>query len=175
MPYIDACQFALGCLLAVAAWAAPQPQYSQGRLYGYGGDALVAANAEYHGYSLDGYAGGGAAISPAMLGRIMWARAEGGAWVGPLLVVDAVARRDAYDSIFERREIAELPRSVMAQLGFAYGGPGYVFFGVCPPPADSLHYTPQPYAPELRLESADSPGRSFWPYPEQERPMVCWP
>lgn len=163
----------LSMVLAVASWAAPQPVYSQGLIVNYGGESVVAANAHWHGYSLDGYAGGGASISPAMLGRIMWARVEHGPWIGPLLVVDVVSRKDAYASIYERGEVAELPRGIMAQLGATHGVDGYVFFGACPPPADSLFPVPQPYAPPLRWEAADSPGRSFYPYAEQQRPVKC--
>lgn len=152
----------------------PQPQYSAGLIVNYGAESVVLANADFRGYTLEGYAGGGASISPAMLGRIMWARTEHGDWLGPLLVVDVVARRDAYASIYERREIAELPRGLMAQLGYEYGGPGYVFFGVCPPPADSLWPAPQPYAPPLALDHDGSDGhRSFYPYPAQQTPVVC--
>lgn len=161
------------CWIAVSTWAAPQPQYSAGQLYGYGGESVIAANAAFRGYDLEGYAGGAASISPAMLGRVMWARAEHGEWVGPLLVVDVVARADAYGSIFERREIAELPRGIMAQVGYEWGGPGFVWFGPCPPHHDSLFPAPLAYAPPLRWEPVGSPGRSFWPYPEQQRPVAC--
>lgn len=164
----------LGWVLAVAVWAMPQPQYSEGLIVNYGGESVIAANAAYHGYSLDGYAGGASAISPAMLGRIMWVRVEHGDWVGPLLVVDAVSRAHAYDSIYTRHEVAEVSRATAATLGFEYGAPGYVWFGPCPPPADSLFPAPQPYAPPLRLEPEGTPGRSFYPYPEQQLPANCF-
>lgn len=152
----------------------PQPQYSAGLIVNYGGEQVVAANAAWHGYTLDGYAGGGAAISPAMLGRIMWARTEHGDWLGPLLVVDVVARADAYASIYQRHEVAELPRGLMAQLGYEYGGPGYIWFGPCPPPADSLWPAPQSYAPPLVLDhDGNDPHLSFYPYPAQQTPVVC--
>jgi hypothetical protein len=165
----------LGCVLAVAAWAAPQPQYSAGLLVTYGGQQLVEANAEYHGYDLGLYPGrcGLAAISPAMLGRVAFVRAGGSDWVGPCLVVDAVARVHAYDSIYTRHEIAEVSRATAAALGFEYGAPGFVWFGPCPPHYDSLYPAPLEYAPPLRWEDAGSPGRSFWPYAEQARPVDC--
>lgn len=164
----------LGLLLAVAVWALPQPQYSAGLIVNYGSASVVSANATYHGYTLDGYAGGGASISPAMLGRIMWARTEHGNWIGPLLVVDVVARADAYASIYQRHEVAELPRPIMAQLGYEYGGPGYIWFGPCPPPPDSLYPAPQAYAPPLALDHDGHDGhRSFYPYPAQQAPVVC--
>lgn len=163
----------VGCILSLTSWAAPQPQYSAGRIYNYGGESVVAANAAWRGYDLEGYAGGGASISPVMLGRIMWARAEHGEWIGPLLVVDVVARRDAYGSIFERGEIAELPRGILAQLGGAYGVDGYVWFGICPPPADALFPAPMQYRPPLVMVPVGGPHLSFYPYPDQQRPVVC--
>lgn len=165
----------LGCVLAVSSWIAPQPQYSAGRIYNYGGDSVALANVQWHwpGMTLEGYAGAGASISPAHLGDIMWARVEGGEWVGPILVADVTARNDAAAAVFVRGEIAELPRSIMAQLGAAWGVDGFIFFGSCPPPADSTHYHASPYAPPLAWEDAGSPGRSFWPYPPAEMPVSC--
>lgn len=161
-------------LLSVYTWALPQPQYSAGLIVNYGGESVVAANADWHGYTLDGYVGGGAAISPAMLGRIMWARTEHGTWIGPLLVVDAVGKSDAYASIYERHEIAELPRGIMAELGYQYGGAGYVWFGPCPPDPDSLYLEPQAYAPPLVWDTGEPDGhKSFYPYPEQQFPVEC--
>lgn len=164
----------ISCVLSLALWAQPQPTYSAGMIFGYGSEQTALANANYRGYTLDGYAGGGASISPAMLGRIMWARVEGGEWIGPLLVVDAVAQADAAASIFDRHEIAELPRGIMAQLGTDTGTWGFIFFGSCPPPADSLHYPASRYAPVLTPYQEPYTGpRSFAPYPAQQTPTDC--
>lgn len=167
---------ALPFILAVLAWAAPQPQYSQGLLVVYGGQQLIEANAHWHGYDLADVPSrcGFAAISPAMLGRLAWFRTEYSGWVGPCVSVDAVARTHAYGSIFERHEVAEVSRDVAAMLGFEYGAPGYVFFGSCPPPADSVFYTAQPYAPELTFDHGERDWTpSFYPYPPMQAPVAC--
>lgn len=164
----------LNCLLALASWAAPQPQYSAGLIVNYGGDDVISANAAFHGYDLAGYYGGAASVSPAMLGRIMWARAEGGNWHGPFLIVDVGARVDAYRQIFEIGKVAEIPRTALAAMGETHGLQGYVFFGTCPPPADSIFYEPQPYAPPLVFDTGVPDGhKSFFPYPAQQTPVEC--
>ncbi len=166
----------LGFVLAIASWAAPEPIYSSGLGVVYGGQQLVEANASFHSYDLSPYPDrcGGAAISPAMLGRIYWVRTEHGGWaVGPCLAVDVVARADAYGSIFLRKEVIEVSRDSAEKLDFEYGGPVLVWWGLCPPPPDSLFPVPQAYAPPLRWEEEGSPGRSFYPYPPQQLPIDC--
>lgn len=124
----------LAALLAVSSWAAPQPTLSRGLLVVYGGQRLVQANANYHGYSLAPTHGCGlASISPAMLGRVAWVSVDGIHFVGPCLVVDVVGRDAAFDSIWGRHEVAEVSRATAAALGFTHGAQGYISFSDCPP------------------------------------------
>lgn len=160
----------LAALLAVSSWAEPQPAHSAGLLGLYGNDALVRANADWRGYSLVGYAFGLSAISPAMLGRVAWVRVPGGRWIGPGLVVDSVARKDAYASIYQRREIAEVSRAVAERLGFEFGAQGEICFCVCPPGTDSVA---EPYAPALAWDTGEPDHTpSFFPYPIQQAPVA---
>lgn len=166
----------LNCLLSLALWAQAPPAYSEGLLVVYGGNLLIESNALYHGYDLGPYPDrcGLSGISPSSLGKIAWVRLDGSDWVGPCLVVDAVAQVDAYASIYERHEVAEVSRDTAAALGFEYGQWGYVFWGSCPPPADSLHYSAMPYAPELTPYQEPYTGpRSFAPYANQQMPVSC--
>jgi len=161
-------------IISVYSWSYPQPVYSEGLLVVYGGDQLVQANADWRGYTLEGYAGGLSGISPAMLGRIAWVRVENSDWLGPFLVIDAVAKAHAYESIYVRHEIAEVSRATGAELGFEYGSWGYAFFGACPPNADSHLDQALPYEPPLIWDAPPYDGhRSFYPYPEQQFPVDC--
>lgn len=162
-------------ILSVASWSAPQPQYSAGLLVTYGNQRLVEANADWHGYDLTAVPGrcGFAAISPAMLGRVAWFRVGQGEWVGPCISVDAVARVHAYASIYQRHEVAEVSRNVAAALGFEYGAVGEVFFGPCPPKAESVWYQPQAYAPELSWDTRGEATPSWYPYAAQQAVVVC--
>lgn len=161
----------LSFMLAVSSWIAPQPQHSKGLIVIYGSDRLVSANARWHSYSLDGYAFGLASISPQHLGTIAWVRTNG-KWYGPGLIVDVVARGDAFGSIFERHEIAEVSYATAHLLGFDNGGmAGEIFFGVCPPPLDSIA---SPYAPPLVFDYPPyDKTPSFYPYPAQVFPVSC--
>lgn len=77
-------------------------------------------------------------------------------------------------SIYARQEIAEVSRDTAAALGFEYGSWGYIFWGACPPPADSLHYTASLYAPSPDSYHEPYTGpRSFAPYAEQQMPTSC--
>lgn len=177
---------ALAVLVSIATWSAPQPQMSAGLLVTYGNQQLVEANAAYRGYDLGRLPDrcGLAAISPAMLGSVAWVRVPGGRWLGPCLVVDAVGRAHAYESIYVRQEVAEVSRATAAALGFEYGAWGHVYFGPCPP-ADgpetrgqewSDYAAPELYAPPLVIDyDASEPHRSFYPYPQQQRPGDCPP
>lgn len=159
-----------GFILAVASWIVPQPVHSVGLLVTYGGQDLVQANADWHGYDLAPYPGrcGLSGISPAMLGRIAWVRTDG-RWIGPCLVLDVVARSDAYESIYLRQEVAEVSRATAAQLGFVYGAPGEVWFGVCPPKDDAEPASA--YRPPLAFDRAPfDQTPSFYPYPAQQLP-----
>lgn len=144
----------------------------------YGGSQLVESNAVYHSYDLSPYPDrcGLSGISPSSLGRIAWVRTAWSDWVGPCLSIDAVSQADAQASIYDRHEIAEVSRDTAARLGFEYGQAGFVFWGACPPPADSLHYAAQPYAPALTpYQEPYSGPRSFYPYPSAQEPVDCQP
>lgn len=169
---IDLIRFLISAILSVASWSTPQPKLSSGLLVVYGNQYLVEANADWHGYNLTDVPErcGLSAISPAHLGQLAYVRVDGHDWVGPCVVVDAVSRKDAYESIYDRHEIAEISRQTAAELGFAYGGPGYIWFGPCPPilelprayrPSMTLDYQPYDYTP------------SFYPYSKQIETAKC--
>lgn len=161
-----------GVYLAVSSWIQPQPQLSSGLLVVYGGQQLIQANADWHSYSLEPTHGCGlASISPAMLGKLAWVSVDGKTWLGPCLVVDVQGRNDALDSIFRRKEVAEISRDVAAQLGFKYGANGYIYFGNCP-----IFDSPQPYRPPYVLDAPPLDWTpSFYPYPQPEIPAKCGP
>lgn len=163
----------LGVVLAVASWSAPEPLHAQGLLVVYGGQQLVEANADWHGYDLKQVPGrcGLAAISPAHLGQLAWVRVPGRPWQGPCVVVDAVARTDALESIYVRHEIAEVSRVTARALGFEYGAPGEIWFGSCPPPAGSRAVA---YHPAYALDAPPYDWTpSFYPYSEQAPTIDC--
>lgn len=161
----------LTLLLSVRAWVTPQPDYSSGLLVNYGGQSVVQANADWHGYDLAPFYNrcGLASISPAMLGQVAWVRTPGHGWFGPCLVVDVVGRADAYESIYVRHEIAEIPDWLSRRLGFRYGAPGFIYFGLCPPRAGR----PQVYAPPLSFDTVGEHTPSFYPYPDPQMPVDC--
>lgn len=85
-----------------------------------------------------------------------------------------MSQADAAASIYDRHEIAEVSRETAAALGFEYGAAGYVFWGACPPNADSLHYQASAYAPALTpYQEPYSGPRSFAPYAPAETPVAC--
>lgn len=160
-------------LVSISTWVAPEPVHSWGKIYNYGGRSVIEATAEFRGYDLSLYPErcGLSAISPAHLGQLAWVRVEHSGWIGPCLVVDAVARSDAYGLIYERHEIAEVPRWLANRLGFEYGAWGEVYFGLCPPVYEWS--VPQAYAPPLVVDTPPyEPYRSWYPYPEQQRPVM---
>ena len=161
-------------IVAVETWVQPQPKHSAGLLVNYGSQGVVEANADWHGYDLALVPNrcGLASISPAHLGRLAYVRTDG-AWRGPCLVVDVVARRDAYGSIFERHEIAEVSRDMAGALNFEYGAQGEIWFSSCPPMGTSQ---PLPYAPPLAWDAWPYHRTpSLWPYPAQQRVSECEP
>lgn len=173
LPYL--CTAVL-CIISNFTWGYPQPVYSSGLLVTYGSQSLVEANADYRSYDLSVYPDrcGLSGISPAGLGRIAYVRTAGSDWIGPCLVVDAVGKVDAYGSIYDRHEIAEVSRSVAEELGFQYGSEGFIWFGLCPPNPDSLWPQPQPYSPPLVWDTGEPDGHRSWgPYPSQQIPIDC--
>lgn len=166
----------IALLVSVFTWAYPQPQHSQGLLVIYGGQRLIEANANWHGYDLSVYPNrcGMAVISPSMLGRIGFVMVDGYGWVGPCLGVDVVSRKDAYGSIYERGEIAEISWAMAEHFGVTNGGvAGYVWFGVCPP-EPSARPPAEVYRPPLVWDTPPYEHTpSFFPYPEQQMPVDC--
>lgn len=167
------------------------PQWAQGNIGWYNDWGLVRANAEYHGYELDGYKCGGALMSPSDLGRIFWIRATGGKWLGPCLAVDCSARKDFYANVFVRDEIAEVDTGAMQWLGQKWIASGEFFVGACPPgqrvgkwikeqtKLQKLWGGAMDYRPELEFDAIDPTGdrfsyaSRFWPFPPQARPQQC--
>lgn len=162
----------LSAILAVSSWITPQPQLSIGLIGVYGNQLLVDANAEFHGYNLGTTGGCGlSSISPAHLGKLAWISFDGYNWIGPCLGIDVVARGDAYGSIYQRHEIAEIRRSDLERFGLEWGAIGYIWFGVCPP---LVIGSAQEYRPELKwdYEPFDKTP-SFFPYPKQQEVGLC--
>lgn len=164
----------LGLVLAVSSWLTPQPRLSSGLLVLYGGPQLVQANASWHSYVLKPTNGCGiASISPAHLGRLAYVSVDRHTWIGPCLVVDVQGRNDALDSIYRRKEVAEVDKQTAATLGFIHGAQGYVFFGACPPDASIAAY---PYHPPLVYDAPPTDWTpSMFPYPKQQLPQQCKP
>lgn len=157
-----------------ATWFAPQPQHTHGLIVNYGPPRVAAANARYHGYTLDGYKCGGAAMNPLYLGRTIWLRAEGDEWQGPCLVVDTSSRVDFYANVFVRDEIFEVDAGGLALLtDNRYGVKGEMWIGPCPPNDESVAVD---YRPPLRFDWSDPYSiylDRYWPFPEQEPLKVC--
>lgn len=168
-------RFLLGTIFSVASWAAPQPRHSSGLLVIYGSQRLVEANAAWHGYDLGLVPGRCAisAISPRMLGRLAYVRLPGQSWHGPCVVVDAVGRGDAFDSIWGRHEIGEITWSMAADLGFLNGGrQGEIYFGPCPPD-ERERSLPEAYDPPRDYSIWPYSYERFDPYPLQQLPIDC--
>ena len=161
----------LSWLIAVSTWLTPQPQLSQGLLVNYGSQYVVERVARYHGYDLSPYSQrcGIASISPVHLGQVAWIKVGQLDWFGPCLVIDVMARKDAYVGIYINHEIAEIPRWLASWFGFTNGAQGLVWFGACPPMDDSMA---QPYQPVLEWDRGDRQP-NFWPYPAQQLPTHC--
>jgi hypothetical protein len=159
-------------ILAVSSWLSPQPQLSIGLIGVYGNQRLVDANAEFHGYDLQPTGGCGlSSISPAHLGKLAWISFDRYNWIGPCLVVDVVARGDAYGSIYQRHEISEIRRSDLERFGLEWGGTGYMWFGACPPITTG---PAQEYRPELKWDYPPYDRTpSMYPYPEQQEVIRC--
>jgi hypothetical protein len=166
------CLSLLACVLAVSSWVTPQPKLSRGLLMLYGGQGLVEANADWHGYDLSRVPGrcGLASISPVHLGQLAWVSVDRLRWIGPCLVVDVGGRSDALHMIYDNHEIAEVSRATAAALGFDHGKQGYIYFGACPP-GDSE--TALEYRPPLRLDATGEVTPSFYPYPRQQAAESC--
>ncbi len=162
----------LAAILAISSWITPQPQLSIGLIGVYGGQQLVEANAQFHGYNLGPTVGCGlSSISPAHLGKLAWISFDGYNYIGPCLVVDVVARGDAYGSIYQRHEIAEIRRSDLERFGLEWGKTGYIWFGYCPP----IFTTPaEEYRPVLKWDYEPFDWTpSFFPYPKQQEVKKC--
>lgn len=158
-------------LVSVATWLSPMPVHAHGLIVSYGSNRLMHDQFWVRGYTREGYAGGLAAASPSMLGRVAWVRTHG-AWVGPLLVVDVMARHDFYRGVYVNGEIAEVSDEVRLRLGIVNGAIGEVYFGLCPPPPDR-NYVGIPYTPPLTWDMGNDRQPLFWPYPAQEWPIAC--
>jgi len=162
---------AITLTVSIATWLTPMPALAEGWLVRYGPDGLGRANAEYRGYSLDGFACAGALMSPADLGKTFWVRYKSGAWHGPCLSVDVAKRTDFYHYVYQLQEIAELTDSTLAALGIVNGARGQVYVGACPPQGERM---PQVYAPHLTLDLPPLDRNPlFWPYPVQTYPVAC--
>lgn len=160
----------LAILVSVAVWLTPSPVYARGLLVRYGPAWLVEEVAHNQGYDLSPYPDrcGVSLISPADLGKIVWIHQADGTWYGPCLSVDSAARRDYYHVVYENWEVAEVPNSISAMMGFTHGQTGEIYIGACPPsdPGESAWYQPK-----LRLSHAM--GEPYIPTPRQEYPKEC--
>jgi hypothetical protein len=154
----------------------PQPKHSEGLIINYGDRSYIEGNAEYRGYDLSPYFHrcGIASVSPVHLGRIAWIRVDGTQWYGPCLVVDVTARHDAYEEIYFKNKIAELPRYIITDwFGAENGIWGYVYFGACQPPTEDW-IAPRRYRPPLKFDDGTDIHPLFWPWPEQQYPVKCF-
>lgn len=158
-------------LVSLATWLTPMPKLAEGWLIRYGPNYLGAANAEYRGYTLEGYACAGALMSPADLGKTFWIKVKDSAWIGPCLSVDTARRTDFYRYVYELEEIAELTDATLSALGIVNGARGQVWMGTCPPTVDMM---PQRYAPPLVWDAPPYEPHPVWQaYPEQQSLEAC--
>ncbi len=159
-------------LVSVETWMTPAPRHAEGLLVYYGPDWLAEANADYRGYSLNGFRDrcGLAVMSPADVGKVVWVRLLSGEWYGPCLAVDVGARHDFYDLVYMKREVAEVTTTLRDLLKFKYGSSGWgeIYVGLCPPEGESKAEEYQPL-----LSYSQEPSPTFWPYPKQQWPMEC--
>ncbi len=159
----------LALIVSIATWLRPMPHLSEGWIVRYGPDYIGRANADFRGYSLEGYECAGALMSPADLGKVFWVRTDG-EWYGPCLSVDVARRIDFYHYVYELEEIVELTDSALSNLGIENGARGLVFVGLCPPTRPVM---PQRYAPLLEIDpNTNSHTPSMYPYPKQQRPAA---
>lgn len=162
-------------VVTFATWMTPIQGHQSGVFVTYGGQALVEANAEFHGYDIDWSPTrcGIASVSPVMLGQIVWIRNEDGEWV-LCYVVDVVQRRHWYNYAAVNGFLADIPRDLMNEWGSpngAVGVRGELYMGVCPPVGSSR---PTRFDPHYQIDTWE-PDKAYsgWPYPKQQRPMDC--
>lgn len=162
----------LALCVALSTWLAPQPAHLIGRAVAYGSQALIEANARFHGYDLSPYPQrcGVSAISPNGLGKIYWLRSSGGTWLGPCLAVDVAGRDDFYHIVFEVHEDVEVADPQRELLGFKNGLWLEVAVSACPPAESDLA---EPFAPPLAWDTTGEPRLSLYPYPPQQLPSPC--
>lgn len=157
-------------VVSISTWLEPQPKLSEGLLVNYGSRQIVRANAEWHGYSLPDDCGL-ASIGASHLGQLAWISVDKRNWIGPCRVVDVVARIHFYDSVFVRKEVAEIPRWMANELGFEYGHHGFIWFGACKPDKDE---PAEFYIPNLEFDFPPTDYTpSLYPYPEEKRVVDC--
>jgi hypothetical protein len=160
---------ALTIAVTLAAWSAPQPQHTAGYVGWYGDWHVVQANADFRGYTLDGYACGGSLMSPSDLGKTFWVRLPSGDWRGPCLSVDCSQRLHFAANVLGRHEVAEVDTSTMAALGQPYRAWTDVWIGTCPA---GMYSVPQLYRPPVEYDWSDplatvSYSGEFWPVARQ--------
>lgn len=149
-----------------------EPRHAKGLFVYYGPQHLIEANAAWHHYDLSPFHNrcGVSALSPADLGKVVWLRSTevDTGWYGPCLTIDVGAQHDFFRQVFQTQEIAEVPESLRDLFQFRHGSSGWgeIYFGQCPPPADSV---PQYYRPPLTKVLWT--GRD----PRVEQPAQEWP
>lgn len=167
--------YLLVLVVTLATWMTPMRGHRSGTFVTYGGQALVEANAEFHGYDISWSPTrcGIATVSPTMLGQIIWIRPAGGEWV-MCYGVDVVQRRHWQDYVIRYGFIGDVPRTLMESWGSPqgmHGVDGEMFMGVCPP-GESSYATR--FRPNYRLD-VHEPLKAYsgWPYPPQQPPVRC--
>lgn len=160
-----------GTVVTADTWMTPLRGHRSGWLTVYGNQPIVEANADFRGYdlSLSPRRCGLAAISPSMLGQIVWVRTSHGQWE-MCYVVDVVSRVDWFNYT-DSGYLADLPRWLVAEWGSAYGVYGEFYLGACPPGESSQA---SDFQPQYEID-AERPVRGYsgWPYPAQQQPVEC--
>lgn len=174
-------------VVAVSTFITPLPANTPlyGKFVNYGGQQLVEANADFHGYDLSPYWNecGAAAMSPVDLGRIFYVMpTEGpaaGEIFGPCVFLDSSQRTSGHFtySVWTLGETVEAGGNLRDALGLEYGMWGYVWVGQCPPPAEDWWEAPQViYRPPLVIDEPPyEADPRYYPYPPQEMPIDCSP
>ena len=161
-----------GTVVTYETWMTPLAGHRTGWLTVYGSQQTVEANADFRGYdlSLSPRRCGLAALSPAMLGQIVWVRPDPHSPWEMCYVVDVVSRVD-WHAYTDAGYLADLPRWLIQEWGTNYGLEGEFALGSCPPGELSVA---RPHVPQYAVDP-ERPVRPYsgWPYPQQQQPVEC--
>jgi hypothetical protein len=95
------------------------PQYTRGKAVWYA-PGLMDSTAIMRGMNLEGFKGGVATNSVAMMGKVVWLKRDRKSWEGPFLVVDVSQRNHAWHHAVNVKTIVEVDFKTAAEWGIVF-------------------------------------------------------